>query len=263
MKSLSFNNIWQLVRYYWRTEKKLYLRLYLGLIALYLFVWLIVIIFQRILSIDQFAGFYMVLNDEWIFWGFILICTARMFAALEKKQTAITLLTLPISNRTKFLTRVIYATIGIYLLALIARCTANTLTSIPLFFDDKWPLEYILRYRIFPGHWNIASFNATGTNTIFDAFAIIMFAIAFALWPWSLFTLFGLLFRRHGWLWAIPVLFVGITLFAVVMTNLHFSDDVEITIILVTIFAFSLLNYWLAYRCFCHAQVISNKLTRL
>lgn len=263
MKNQSFTNIWQLVRYYWRTEKKLYLRLYLGLVALYLFVWLIISIFQHLLSIDQFAGFNMVLNEEWIFWGFILICTARMFVALEKKQTAITLLALPASNRVKFLTRIIYATLGIYLLALMARCTANVLVNIPLFFDDQWPLEYILRYQIFPGHWVIASIHGSGTYTLFHALSIILWATAFALWPWSLFTLFGLLFRRHGWLWAIPALFMGVSLFAVVMKALNCDSNVEYVIILGTIIIFSLLNYWLAYRCFCRAQIISNKLTRL
>ena len=263
MKSLSFNNIWQLICYYWQTEKKLYLRLYLGLVALYLFIWLFNSFFARLLSIEEFHTFGMFFNDEWIFWGFNLICTARMFSELEKKQTAITLLTLPAGNCTKFLTRVVYATIGIYLLALAARCTASAIANFSLFFDDKWPLEYILRYKIFPDVWIIASIQLSGPSTIFNVLTIISFATAIALWPWSLFTLFGLLFHRHGWLWAIPVLFIGVGLLVMVTMNLHLSSVAEKTAMLDIIIVFSLFNYWLAYRCFCRAQVISNKLTRL
>ena len=113
MKNLSFNRIWQLIRYYWRTEKKLYLRLFLGLVALYLIIGLILHIFAHLFSIDDFGIFRMLFNEEWIFWGFILICTARMFYVLEKKQTATTFLSLPASNIEKYLSRVVYATISI------------------------------------------------------------------------------------------------------------------------------------------------------
>ena len=263
MKNLSSTNIWQLVRYYWRTEKKLYLRLYLGLVAIYLFKTVLFFFFGRIFSIEEMGGILLVLNNEWIFWGFILICTSRMFAVLEKKPTAITLLALPASNMTKFLTRVVYATIGIYLLALAARLTVNVINSIPLFFDDNWPLEYILRYQIFPGHWVIAGLDVSGLGAIFNGLSVIVFVMVLALWPWSLFTLFGLLFRRHGWLWAIPVLFVCISIFAIFVRVSNLSDEAIMSITFGIILTLSLLNYWLAYRCFCHAQIISNKLTRL
>ena len=253
----------KLISYYWRTEKKLYLRLYLGLVAIYLFKSVLFFFFGRIFSMEEIGGILLVLNDEWIFWSFILICTSRMFVALEKKQTAITLLALPASNMTKFLTRVVYATLGIYLLALAARLTVNVINSIPLFFDDNWPLEYILRYQIFPGHWVIAGLQVTGPGAIFSALSVIVFAMAFALWPWSLFTLFGLLFRRHGWLWAIPVLFVCISIFAISVRVSNLSDEAIMSITFGIIITLSLLNYWLAYRCFCRAQVVSNKLTRL
>ena len=269
MKNLSFNNIQKLMRYYWRTEKRLYLRLFLGLVALYLIIDLILAIFARLFSAKVFSTFSIFFNKEWIFWGFILICTARMFYVLEKKQTATTFLSLPASNLEKYLSRVIYATIGIFLLALAARLTANTIMSIPLFFDDNWPLGYILRYQIFPGTWIISSISFNTPYFLLKIFVIILWATLFAIWPWSLFTLFGLLFRRHGWLWALPVLFIGVSLFAFVMYTMadnnwnyqqhtHFRTLITITIIIPTIF-----NYWLAYRCFRRSQVISNKLTRL
>lgn len=253
----------KLISYYWRTEKKLYLRLYLGLVAIYLLKIVLFFFLGRIFSMQEIGGILMVLNDEWIFWGFILICTSRMFVALEKKQTAITLLALPAGNMTKFLTRVVYATLGIYLLALAARCTVNLFNSIPLFFDENWPLEHILRYQIFPGHWVIAGLHISGPSTLFNVLTILVVATAFALWPWSLFTLSGLLFRRNGWLWAIPVLFVCISIFVIFVRVSNLSDEAIMSITFGIIITLSLLNYWLAYRCFCRAQVVSNKLTRL
>ncbi|MBO4315012.1 MAG: hypothetical protein J5867_03460, partial [Prevotella sp.] len=128
---------------------------------------------------------------------------------------------------------------------------------------DNWPLEYILRYQIFPGHWVIAGLDISGLGAIFNGLSVIVFVMILALWPWSLFTLFGLLFRRHGWLWAIPVLFVCISIFAIFVRVSNLSDEAIMSITFGIILTLSLLNYWLAYRCFCHAQIISNKLTRL
>lgn len=261
-EKLSFRHMLQLARYYWRTEKHLYLRLYLGLLAIFLFKGVLVSTIGRLLSVDQMGGVFIIVNDEWIFWGFILICMAHMFTALEQKPTSITLLTLPASNLAKFLTRVVYVTIGIFLLALASRCTSQFLFCIPLFFEDQWAVVDILRYQVFPGHWIIASQHISDSASFFNALIIVFMSMMWALWPWSLFTLFGLLFRRNGWLWAIPVLFIGIVLFALAVTNIHFHTNAMLVGIAIIV-AFSLLNYWLAYRCFCRAQVITDKPTRL
>jgi hypothetical protein len=90
-----------------------------------------------------------------------------------------------------------------------------------------------------------------------------------ALWPWSVFTLSGLLFRRHGWLWAIPALFAGGGLAYLVFEKLISKtwatehDTLFMLLFVAVIYLFSAINYWLGYRCFRRAQVITDKPTRL
>ena len=263
----------QLVRYYWRTEKHLYLRLYLGLIGIYVFLSLFSWILGRFLSPSQMGGIFMIFNFEWVFWGFILISMAHMFSSLETKQRATTLLTLPANNLEKFVTRVVYVTLGIWLLAFAARITANFIGATLLIFDTlfmngEWTLSQIFYYRILPSTWSVFYVNY-GSTFILGFLKYVLWVSLLALWPWSLFTLFGILFRRHGWLWAIPVLFVG-----AFVAYLIFEIGIDKTwarehegLVQALFAAFILLpsafNYWLSYRCFRRAQVITDKPTRL
>ena len=272
-EKLSLRHMLQLVRYYWRTEKHLYLRLYLGLVGIYFFLSLFSWILCRFLSPSQMGGIFMILNFEWVFWGFILISMAHMFSSLETKQRATTLLTLPANNLEKFVTRVVYVTLGIWLLAFAARVTANLIGAIPqlfdtLFMNGEWTLSQIFYYRILPGTWSVFFLNY-GPTFILGFLKYVLWVSLLALWPWSLFTLFGILFRRHGWLWAIPVLFVGVfiayLIFDVVFdgTFTREHEGLVQTLFAAFILLPSAFNYWLSYRCFRRAQVVTNKPTRL
>ena len=90
-----------------------------------------------------------------------------------------------------------------------------------------------------------------------------------ALWPWSLFTLCGVLFRRNGWLWAILMLFVcGFVAYLIFEVGIDRTWASEHNGLFKSLFvAFILLpsafNYWLSYRCFRRAQIIMNKPIRL
>jgi hypothetical protein len=272
-EKLSFRHMLQLVRYYWRTEKHLYLRLYLGLVGIYFFLSLFSWILCRFFSPSQMSGIFMIFNFEWVFWGFILISMAHMFSSLETKQRATTLLTLPANNLEKFVTRVVYVTLGIWLLAFAARITANFIGATLLIFDTlfmngEWTLSQIFYYRILPGTWSVFFLNY-GPTFILGFLKYVLWVSLLALWPWSLFTLFGILFRRHGWLWAIPVLFVGVfaayLIFDVVFDG-TFTREHEVlvrTLFAAFILLPSAFNYWLSYRCFRRAQVVTNKPTRL
>lgn len=272
-EKISFRHMLQLVRYYWRTEKHLYLRLYLGLVGIYFFLSLFSRILGRFLSPSQMGGIFMILNFEWVFWGFILISMAHMFSSLETKQRATTLLTLPANNLEKFITRVVYVTLGIWLLAFAARITANFIGATLLIFDTlfmngEWTLSQIFYYRILPGTWSVFYVNY-GSTFILGFLKYVLWVSLLALWPWSLFTLFGILFRRHGWLWAIPVLFVGVfiayLIFDVVFDGTFTREHEGLVRSLFAAFILlpSAFNYWLSYRCFRRAQVITNKTTRL
>ena len=159
-EKLSFRHMLQLVRYYWRTEKHLYLRLYLGLIGIYVFLSLFSRILSRFFTPSQMSAVFIIFNFEWIFWGFILISMAHMFSSLDTKQQATTFLSLPASNLEKFISRVVYVTLGIWLLAFAARVTANLIGAIPLLFDTLFmngelTLSQIFLYQILPRTWSV------------------------------------------------------------------------------------------------------------
>ena len=272
-EKLSFRHMLQLVRYYWRTEKHLYLRLYLGLIGIYVFLSLFSRILSRFFTPSQMSAVFIIFNFEWIFWGFILISMAHMFSSLETKQHATTFLSLPANNLEKFISRVVYVTLGIWLLAFAARVTANFFGATLLLFDTlfmngEWTLSQIFYYRILPGSWSVFFLNY-GPTFILGFLKYVLWVSLFALWPWSLFTLFGLLFRRHGWLWAIPVLFVGVfAAYLIFEMGIDQTWAREHDVLLMWLFAAFILlpsafNYWLSYRCFRRAQVVTNKTTRL
>lgn len=272
-EKLSFRHMLRLMRYYWRTEKHLYLRLYLGLIGIYVFLSLFSWILCRFFSPSQMSGIFMIFNFEWIFWGFILISMAHMFSSLETKQHATTFLSLPANNLEKFISRVVYVTLGIWLLAFAARITANFIGATLLIFDTlfmngEWTLSQIFYYRILPGTWSVFFLNY-GPTFILGFLQYVFWVSLFALWPWSLFTLFGILFRRHGWLWAIPVLFVGVFIAYLIFeigidkTWAREHEGLVQTLFAAFILLPSAFNYWLSYRCFRRAQVITDKPTRL
>ena len=272
-EKLSFRHMLQLVRYYWRTEKHLYLRLYLGLIGIYVFLSLFSRILSRFFTPSQMSAVFIIFNFEWIFWGFILISMANMFSSLETKQHATTFLSLPANNLEKFISRVVYVTLGIWLLAFAARITANFIGATLLIFDTlfmngEWTLSQIFYYRILPGTWSVFFLNY-GPTFILGFLKYVLWVSLFALWPWSLFTLFGILFRRNGWLWAIPVLFVGAfiayLIFEVAIDGTWAREHEVLVRALFAAFVLlpSAFNYWLGYRCFRRAQVITDKPTRL
>ena len=264
----SFHHMLQLVRYYWRTEKHLYLRLFLSLVAVYVFKSLLFWIIGRFFSVSQMSGIFILFNDEWIFWGFILVCMAHMFSSLSSKQRATIWLALPASNLEKFLSRVVFATLGIWLLAFAARVTANFISVIPIFFDTlvmngNLSLSQIFLRFVLPGTWSVFSVGIVGFFHHVAGTAII------ALWPWSLFTLCGVFFRRNGWLWAVPMFFVGVFVLylfleKVLGTAWAHDHDVLFDVLFAAILLLpSAFNYWLCYRCFRRAQVVTPKLTRL
>ena len=268
MRTQVFGSFGQMIRWYWQTEKRLYLRLFLTAFGLY--------VAQEVLStaLGELGGqaaqeaLLRLFNDELIFWGMILYCLAHMFSALERKQTATTLLSLPAGNAEKFLSRVVYANVGIWLLVFLGRCAANALTAMPLLFNPETSFGEIVRRHILPGTWILASIFET--HNVGDVLVYTFGSLMIALWPMSLFTLCGVLFRRYGWLWALFI-FIAATFILIYLLelnehnaawiNAHHTQFVWMTCAVVVVL--STANYALAYRSFCRAQIISDKMIRL
>lgn len=268
MKKQTSGRFGQMIRWYWQTEKKLCLRLLLTTFGLY--------VAQEALSTALWelgAGaardaLLRLFNDEVIFWGMILFCLAHMFSALERKQTATSLLSLPAGNAEKFFSRVVYATVGVWLLVFLGRCAANAFTAVPLFFNPETSFSEIVRRHVLPGTWILASIFET--HNVGDVLVYTFGSLMIALWPMSLFTLCGVLFRRYGWLWALFILIAATFILIYLIEQnersaawINAHDVLFVWLTCAAVILLSAVNYALAYRCFCRAQIVSDKMIRL
>lgn len=267
MKVKCFSGFGQIVRWYWQTEKRLYVRLFLTTLGLYLAQRFLSTVFFEMVGQEVQGAFLRLFNDEIIFWGMILFCLAHIFSALEHKQSATSLLSLPAGNAEKFFSRVVYATAGLWLLVFLGRCAANALTAIPMFFDPEIGFGDIMS-RCIPGTWMLASIFET--YNVGDVLLYTLGSFIIALWPMSLFTLCGVLFRRYGWLWALFILIIGTFLLVYLLEINEYSaswvnahDLLWVYLFCVLVILLSGVNYALAYRCFCRAQIVTDKMIRL
>lgn len=268
MKVKCFSGFGQMIRWYWKTEKKLYLRLFLTTFGLYVAQDVLGTVLFKLGGQAAQGALLRLFNDEVIFWGMILFCLAHIFSALERKQTATSLLSLPAGNAEKFLSRVVYATVGIWLLVFLGRCAANALMSIPMFFDPEISFGEIVRRHVVPGSWMLASIFET--YNVGDVLLYTFGSFIIALWPMSLFTLCGVLFRRYGWLWALFIL-IATTFFLIYLLEINdysvswvnAHDLLWVYLFCVLVILLSGVNYALAYRCFCRAQIVTDKMIRL
>lgn len=268
MRTQVFGSFEQMIRWYWQTEKRLYLSLFLTTLGLYVAKDVLSTVLFELGGQAAQGALLRLFNDELIFWGMILYCLAHMFSALECKQTATSLLSLPAGNAEKFLSRVVYATVGIWLLVFLGRCAANALTAMPLLFNPETSFGEIVRRHVLPGTWILASIFET--YNVGDVLVYTFGNLMIALWPMSLFTLCGVLFRRYGWLWALFI-FIAATFILIYLLelnehnaawiNAHHTQFVWMTCAVVVVL--STANYALAYRSFCRAQIISDKMIRL
>ena len=191
---------------------------------------------------------------------FLCIGASRLFAMLISKRGAIDFLSLPAGNAEKFISRVIYGTLGLVLTAALASLTAGCIC-----FLFIWTMESLsgkpfpadaLRYylgpdfRLLGGPWKAD----WGARAILQGLFLVI-----AIWAriLSLFTWAGLQVRRYGW-----VLGAGLVLAYIVIVELaqqifgftpvQARPYVLATLLLAPVF------YYLAYRAFCHARIANH-----
>ena len=125
--------------------------------------------------------------------------------------------------------------------------------------------DWMQLYQYFgmPRYWRLDGI-VTGQMTLSGFFLSFLLINTIALWPLSLFTLFGLWFRKMGWVYALATLFVGVfilyLLFETGLTDgIHLDRKTLQTGFLIYCFFFSLVHYLLAYRSFRLSQIVSSK----
>lgn len=242
----------QLIRFYWMNEHKLWLWLYLGLAAL--------LVFKETLANVVFhlggPGWDVLLTGL-----FLCIGASRLFAMLISKRGAIDFLSLPAGNAEKFISRVIYGTLGLVLTAALASLTAGCICFLFIWMMESlvgnpFPTD-ALRYYLGPDFRFLGGpFEADmGAQAIFQglSFVIAIWALLLSLFTWA-----GLQARRYGWVVGVCLVLACILIAELAQQIFGFAPEKARPYIL-AIPLLAPVFYWLAYRAFCHAKIANHK----
>lgn len=242
----------QLIRFYWMNERKLWLWLYLGLTALFVFK-------EPIVNVVFHMGGPGL--DAFLTGLFLCIGTSWLFSMLFTKRGAIDFLSLPAGNAEKFISRIVYGTLGLVLTAALANLTAGCICFLFIWMMESlsgnpFPadaLRYYLRpdFRLLGGPWS----PNCGAGFIFRSLLSIILIWALIL---SLFTWTGLLVRRYGWVVGVALVLAYVLIVELAhqifgFMPVQFRPFVAATLLLAPVF------YYLAYRAFCHAKIANHK----
>ena len=266
----TIENILQLIRFYWRTEKKLYLRLFLMFFAIFLVkIALLDFIFMQVnISVYNFSHTVLL---SYIYVGGIFITLSYLFNAVHHKQQAINYLSLPASNIEKFLSRYILGVVGVPILINAGLVAAASVVTLFLGSMDCLAGHQPAWLQIFENECvlYVAPFRAAlmGLHPISQFFFSLFWTNMFILAHSSFFIWFGTAFRKAGWIYAFIAYFIVIALSVFVLEVIGAASQsapliagtaVRYGAVLATILFTSL-----AYRSFCRAQVVTHKFITL
>lgn len=200
---------------------------------------------------------------------------ASIFANMKTKVSRTTFLMLPANNIEKYISRLIYVTVG----SLVMMSLAWILTDIIQFVFSLvmtpgmngsftcFALEQWFSDSAFTGNLVMINNQAVAANHLTG----MLLFISYVVFSHSFFTLGGAFFRKNAVLCTMAVSFVLAFIIVIVCGWLDASFIKDIVkgwhlhlnsfIVGFSIFllAWSVLDYWLAYKLFCRMQVINNK----
>ena len=266
MKTIS--NILQLWRFYWRTEKKSYLRLFFMFFAIFIVkVAVVDFIFKH--ADGEIYDFTRRSLHAYLYMGGILITVSRLFDAIHQKQRAIDFLSLPASNGEKFFSRYFLGIVGVPLLvnmsllaeAVVVTLILNTLDTLLSNQPSGW--ETIFYYYYDPYSW-------VGFRDILKGYYPVSTFLAVTTWNYivtlafmSFFIWFGIAFRKVGWVYAFTAIFMTAALLVFVLEITGIGNQptprIAIDIFKYGSILLTILFTYLAYHSFCQAQIVNRK----
>ncbi|WP_288865352.1 hypothetical protein [Xylanibacter muris] len=212
------------------------------------------------------------------FYVFITISAAAIFANMKTKQQRITFMMLPASNLEKFLIRFLTVTIGYFLcfttgfiMADILQMTFRTaVTGVFGFHSIVWEAIRTI-WEFLTELFSYTPPEDSPILLIRSPLLILLTIIIGYIHIHSVYTLGGVLFRKHAWLLTTCAIFTVsfmITIFAgdlfEKIMELPFSFGKELPehvlgIYLTGMTVMTALFYWASYKLFTRMQVINNK----
>ena len=186
----------------------------------------------------------------------LMIGPAVMFYSFKNRHDDQTYMMLPASNLEKYLVR--YAGLiimfFIYAVALLASDLVQYLLNMMI---GKYDTVFVLSY--------LADRMQQASIPYFSTRELVAVAVTLV-WLNSLYALGGTFFRSHKYAWVFVTLIIisAAMLMAWMLPkdnvmSLDTDNPLHVIIIGDAIYvAWAMLNYWLAYRCFCRSQVIGK-----
>lgn len=226
--------------------------------------------------------------------GFIFFFGGIFYASyvmepMNTQQKRVTYLMLPATHLEKFVSRVLYVSVGFFMMLMLALLLAEMtrFLFLPLFDLPDTYQQSLLPY-IWQAMTNVDIMDFSGMEAQ-ESYQIAsmtkILAYTFMAWGYSLFLLGGCYWYKHAFLKTLGVLFIvnnilGVIFFLCVEnwvsgeymeqlivwyeTNFSWLTIIGILYFLIVLVgSFCLFNWWLSYRCFTRSQVIKSKFNLL
>jgi len=264
----TISNILKLMRFYWRTEKKLYLRLFLMFFSIFLVKTAVIDFIFMHTAIDVYNFSHTAIH-AYIYTGGTLITLSYLFDDVHHKQRAINYLSLPANNIEKFLSRYILGVVGVPLLINASMLGAASVITLFLKAVDSMLSHQPSSWESIFNYYYVSFSYATSKEALMGfrpwssyllyCFWTYIFELAF----FSAFIWFGTAFRKAGWVYAFIANFVLIALIVLILEISgaadHPTPPIARHIVRDSSIVFAILFTFLSYRSFCHAQIVNRK----
>lgn len=196
-----------------------------------------------------------------------MVYLSQMMKPMETKTSRINYLMLPATNAEKFVSRLLMATIGFWITAIVALAFATASRYIFM------PFMYVNPDLYHPIFGNVMAefFDFSGPITfneiIMNDFEAGMFVLMFVIWGYTIYMLGGNIWYKNAFIKTVAAMTVITILGNIVLGSLISVFESEITKEDFTILlnsatgvftVLAIVNIWLSYRLFRRAQVIRN-----
>ena len=189
---------------------------------------------------------------------------------MRTKEARIAYLMLPATSLEKFVSRVLYATVGVFVMILGASLLAEIVHWAFMPFFDEMPDKF--KVCVWPEAWGKiwSKINPFRTNNVYLNVSIAL------LWQHSIFVLGGNYFGKHPFLKTSGIMILIAILLSWAGSSIHWDDlkwihdciennthwlteDIVAGFVSFIFFAFTIFNWWLSYKLFTRQQVIKPK----
>lgn len=195
-----------------------------------------------------------------------MVYLSQMMKPMETKTSRINYLMLPATNAEKFVSRLLMATIGFWITAIVALAfaTASRYIFMPFMYvnpDLYHPIFGNVMAELFDFSCQIHDIK----GIIMSNFEVGMFVVMLVIWGYTIYMLGGNIWYKNAFIKTVAAMTVITILGNIVLISLISAFGItkeDFTILLNTatgVFTvLAIVNIWLSYRLFRRAQVIRN-----